>query len=197
MYTGCIHYCKYSSSYGYDLRNENVRPRNIYGCVLFAAREDTDAYTCRYTQCYRQLSLGNKRLVHVLISLSHTHTPTQLIFAKLLVSLMTIYWVLQYYMYLVEHPWCQWEVSAGIISAYKNGLCPACFSSLLRATSSKSPIQQSNNNPFLALVAGVSPAFRRTRCTSSSDENCYKLKEPVRNQLLLPPYEWVSFSLDL
>lgn len=34
MYTGCIHYCKHGSSYGYNLRNENVRPRNIYGCVF-------------------------------------------------------------------------------------------------------------------------------------------------------------------
>lgn len=39
MYTGCIHYGKHGSSYGYDFRNENVRPRNIYGCVFFAARE--------------------------------------------------------------------------------------------------------------------------------------------------------------
>lgn len=134
------------------------------------------------------------------LSLSHTHshtTLTQLIFAKLLVSLMTIYWVLQYYMYLVEHPWCQWEVSAGIMSAYKNGLCPACFSSLLRATSSQESDSTVTTIPFLALVAGVSPSFRRSRCTSSSDKNCYRLKEPVRNQLLLPPYEWVSFSLDL
>lgn len=73
MYTGCIHYCKYGSSYGYDLRNEIVRPRNIYGCVFL--------HRCIHigtVQCYRQLSLGNKRLVHVLISLSlslsHTHT---------------------------------------------------------------------------------------------------------------------------
>lgn len=44
MYTGCIHYCKYGPSYGYDLENEDMRPRNIYGCILFAAREDTDAY---------------------------------------------------------------------------------------------------------------------------------------------------------
>lgn len=149
--------------------------------------------TCRYTQCYRQLSLG----MYSSLSLSHTHTTlTQLIFAKLLVSLTTIYWVLQYYMYLVEHPWCQWEVSAGIMSAYKNGLCPACFSSLLRATSSKSPIQQSNNNPFLALVAGVSPAFRRTRCTSRSDEDCYRLKEPVRNQLLPSSLCWIPATIE-
>lgn len=40
MYTGCIHYCKHGSSYGYDLRNENLRPRNIYlyGCVFFCCQ---------------------------------------------------------------------------------------------------------------------------------------------------------------
>lgn len=41
--TGCIHYRKHGSSYGYDLRNEIVRPRNIYGCV-FLLPENTDAY---------------------------------------------------------------------------------------------------------------------------------------------------------
>lgn len=49
MYTGCIHCCKHGSSYGYDLRNENVRLGNIYGCVLLLP-ENTDAYMyLRYT----------------------------------------------------------------------------------------------------------------------------------------------------
>lgn len=34
MYTGCIRYCKHGSSYGYNLRNEIVRPRNIYRFVF-------------------------------------------------------------------------------------------------------------------------------------------------------------------
>lgn len=86
------------------VRNENVRPRNIYGCV-FLLSEKTQMHIHAGTHNATDNFHWGTSGWYMYSSLTHTHTTlAQLIFAKLLVSLMTIYWVLQYYMYLVEHP---------------------------------------------------------------------------------------------